>query len=95
VLLVEQVLLSFPGDLSSSPVYIRVRCARYLDFCVVICLVLFVCLFNLAIVMSDIRYIASDYPYGIVKLSTLEYYQGNRVLLVSEKEFLYIYYIRF
>jgi hypothetical protein len=49
----------------------------------------------LAIVMSDIRYIASDYPYGIVKLSTLEYYQGNRVLLVSEKEFLYIYYIRF
>ena len=48
-------------------IFCSVRCARSLVFCVVFCRLLFV-LFLLATALSDLRFTASDYPFGIFKL---------------------------
>ena len=67
VSLVEQELLTLPGHLSSPPVSSGVRVTRSLVLCVCIvdrCFVLFL----LAIVLSVLlRYMDSDYPFGIFK----------------------------
>ena len=51
--------------MSSPPAFSGVRVALSLVFCVVFCRSLFV-LFLFAIVLSDLRCMAADYPCGIV-----------------------------
>jgi hypothetical protein len=70
VALVEQKLLSLPEHMCSSPLLSGVRVAQSLVLCVMFCRLLFVfwsfslghCIFYL------IRFMASDYPFGIFKL---------------------------
>ena len=66
---VEQELLTLLEHLSSTPVFSGIPVARSLVLCV--CFVdrcLSFVLFLLAIVLSDLRYTDSDYPFGICKL---------------------------
>ena len=63
----EQELLTLPERLSSPTVFSGVRVARYLVFCAVFFISLFV-LFHLDIVLSVLRFTNSDYPFGIFKL---------------------------
>ena len=64
--LVEQELLTLPGHMCSHPVFIGVRVARSLVFCVVFCRSLFViCLWPLYCLL---RFTDSEYPFGIFKL---------------------------
>ena len=70
--LVEQELLTLLVHLSSSPVYSGVRVTRSLVLCVIFCRSLFLLLlFLLAILLSVLRYMDSDYPFGIFKLFLL------------------------
>lgn len=89
MLLVEDELFTLLWHLSSHPDFNRVRWARFLYFYVVFCILLFVCLYYWAIVMSDIRNTASDYPYDIFKPFFLESSP------IFEKEFLYICNMQF
>ena len=61
----DQELLTRPEHPSSPPVYSGVRVTRSLVLCVC-----FVdrCLSYLVIVLSVLRFMASDYPFGIFKL---------------------------
>jgi hypothetical protein len=61
--LVEQELVTFPQHLGSPQVFIRMRVARSLVFCVVFCRSLFVlCPFSFVIVLSVLlRFTDSDY----------------------------------
>ena len=61
----EQELPILSEYLSSLPVLSGVRVALSLVFCVVFCTELFV---FLAIVLSVLRFTASDYSFGIFKL---------------------------
>jgi hypothetical protein len=58
-----------------------VRCVRFLDFSIAFCTLLFVGLFQFAIVMSLIRYTTSDYTFAIFKLFVLEPCEGKRCCL--------------
>jgi len=53
--------------LCSCPVFSGVRVARSLVFCAMFCRSLFV-LFHLSIVLSVLRFTASEYPFGTFKL---------------------------
>ena len=61
----EQELLALPEHISSFPDFSGARVARSLTFYVVFYRSLFV---PLAIVLSVLRFIDSDYPFGIFKL---------------------------
>ena len=67
--LVEHELLTRPEHLSSPPVFSGVCVTRSLVLCImfvdVVCLFV---LFLLAIVLSVLRFMDSDYPFGISKL---------------------------
>ena len=64
--LLEQELLTLPGHLSSSPVFNGVRVLRSLVFCIVLFRSLFVLfLYLLVTVLSVLRFMDSDYPFGI------------------------------
>ena len=63
---VEQELLILPGHMNSSPVF---SVARSSVFFVMFCRSLFA-LFLLVIVLSVLLFVASDYPFGIFKLSS-------------------------
>jgi hypothetical protein len=66
---VEQELHTLPEHLSSLSVISGVHITRYLVLCVCFadhCLARFLFLF--AIVLSVLRFTASDYPFGIFKL---------------------------
>ena len=69
VSLVDQELPTFPEHPSSLPVFSGVHVAWSLVFCVMFCRSLFVLwfFFFLAIVLSVLRFMASDYPFGIFK----------------------------
>jgi len=81
--MLAQGLLSLLENMSSSQVYSGLRVARSLVFCVVLCRSLFVLLsfFLLAIVLSVLRFKASDYPYGILKLLSTKSYICRIVML--------------
>ena len=66
---VEQELLTLPKHPSATPVFSGVHVAWSLVFCVMFCRLLFVLwfFFFLAIVLSVLRFMASDYPFGIFK----------------------------
>ena len=64
--LVEQELHTLPEHLSSQSVFSGVRATRSLVFCVVFCRSLFA-LFLLAIVLSVLKNMVSDYPFDIFK----------------------------
>jgi hypothetical protein len=66
------------GTFEFTPGFSGVRCVRFLDFSVVFGTLLFIVFFQLAIVMSLIRYTTSDYTFAIFKLFVLEPCQGNR-----------------
>ena len=68
-----QQLLPLPEHMSSPPVCSGVRVDWSLDFCVVFCRSLLVFLFFslLVIVLSVLRFTASDYPFGILDLRLL------------------------
>ena len=63
----KQELLTLPGNMNSRPVFSGVRVAQSLVFCVVYCGSLFV-IFFLVIAFYFLRFTASNYPFGIVKL---------------------------
>ena len=66
---VEQELLTFLEHLSSPPVFSGIPVARSLVFSVMFCRSLIVLLsFLLAIMLSVLRFTASDYLFGIFKL---------------------------
>ena len=76
---VEQVLLTFPEHLNSSPVFSGVRVTRslvlyvyFVDRC------LSFCTFS-----SVLRYTDSDYPFGIFKLFLTLYQGGNWYIKVT------------
>jgi hypothetical protein len=66
-IIVEQELLTLLEYLSSIMVFSEVCVAQSLVLCVVFCQLLFV-FFPLAIVLSVLPFMASDYPFGIFKL---------------------------
>jgi hypothetical protein len=67
---VEQELLTLVGTPAFIPDFSGIRVARCLVFCVMFCRSLFVLLplYLLAIVLSVLRIMASDYPFGIFTL---------------------------
>ena len=69
--------------MSSSPVFIVVRVARALVFCVVFCRSLSVLvLFRLVILLSVLRFTAPDYSFDIFKLFLCiihDYYEYSSV----------------
>ena len=67
LIIVEQELLTLLEYLSSIMVFSEVCVAQSLVLCVVFCQLLFV-FFPLAIVLSVLPFMASDYPFGIFKL---------------------------
>ena len=67
----EQELLTLPKHPGPAPVFSGVRAARSLVFCVVFRRLVFVLLgllFPLATVLSVLGFMASEYPFGILKL---------------------------
>jgi len=69
---VKQKLLTIPQHLSSYPVFSEVHVVHFLVFCVVFytslnCLSIFLLVIVLPVLL---RYMASDYSCGIIKLQT-------------------------
>ena len=62
----EQELLTLPGHMA-QPGFSGARVSRSVVLCVVFCRSLFV-LFLLAIVLSVLKFMYFDYPFGISKL---------------------------
>ena len=76
VSLEEQEVLILPKNVSSPPVFSRVRATRYLVLCVMFCGSLFV-LFLLAILLSILlRFTDFYYPFGIFKLFLSSLYRS-------------------
>jgi hypothetical protein len=88
---VEQELPTLPGHLISPQVLSVVRVGQSFVFCVIFCRSLFV-LFRLAILLSILRFTASDYPSGIFKtfLYSETWNKGSGYLLFVFLENLWI-----
>jgi hypothetical protein len=65
---VEWELPTLPEDPSLSPVFSGVRVARSLCFRVMFCRSLSICPFSFGHWLSVLRFMASDYPFGIFNL---------------------------
>ena len=73
-----QELVALPKRMSSPPVFGGVRVARFsIIFCVMFCRSLF---FLLSIVLSVLRFVASDYPFGIFKLFLQKSYRVTAII---------------
>jgi hypothetical protein len=70
-------LITLLEHLSSSPVFSRVRIARSIVFCIMFCRSLFVLLSFGHCVVCVLRIMASDYPFGIFKLSFFLFQEGR------------------
>jgi hypothetical protein len=88
------------------PFLVRFHVAQSFVFCVVFCRSLYTCttvLFRLTIVLSILRFTAYDYPFGILKLVSLniEYNELKTppfslfILLYFEDYFTFIYKLKF
>jgi hypothetical protein len=72
--LVEQKLLTLPEHLSLPLVFSGVCVTQSLVFCVIFCLPFFVFIFIFsATVLSVLQIMASDYPFGILKILNTMY----------------------
>jgi hypothetical protein len=65
VSLEEQELLTLPEHMNSSPIFTGVRVSQSLAFCVEFC----ICTFFFVIALSPLLSTASDYPFGLQKIS--------------------------
>ena len=73
-------LITLLEHLSSSPVFSGVRIARSIVFCAMFCKSLFVLLSFGHCVVCVLRVMASDYPFGIFKLSLFFFISGGKIL---------------
>ena len=70
-------LITLLEHLSSSPVFSGVRIARSIVLCIMLCRSLFV---FLSFGHCVLRIMASDYPFGIFKLSLFFFISGGKIL---------------
>ena len=89
---IQLMFLSFNSNTTSTwvhPVFSEIHVVQLFVFCVMFCRSLYTCtivLFHLTIVLSILLFTAYDYPFGILKLVSLniEYYLNAKDVINNE-----------